>query len=103
MKSQPANAAPLLPAIERIYPELEALPASWTVSGDRWGDIGLARAAELLGEEGRPFVASLKRIRPDLEARSKTTKQGDTLQQALDRLEEVVKAYEDKFGEVKIE
>ncbi|BCX50322.1 hypothetical protein HAHE_42300 [Haloferula helveola] len=103
MKKSPEHAVPLLPAIERIYPELEELPASWAISGAKWGNIGLAKAADLLGEEGRPFVASMKRMRADLEARPKNGKQGKTLQAALDRLNEAVTSYEDKFGEVPVE
>ena len=95
---------PILPSIERVYPQLEALTASWTVEGERWGNIGLATAAELLGKEGRPFVASMKRIRPDLETRTKSTaKQAKNTQQALGRLDEIVKAWEAKFGGVKTE
>jgi hypothetical protein len=103
MKNHPENAAPILPSIERVYPHLAPLPASWTVVGAGWGNIGLAKAAELLGEEGRPFVASMKRIRPELEAMSKSPgKQARNTQQALARLDEMVKAWEDKFGKVKV-
>ena len=102
MARHPENAVPLLPAIERVYPHLGDLPATWTVVGARWGNIGLAKAAELLGEEGRPFVASMKRIRPDLEAMTKSrSKQAKNTQQALDTLDQIVKGYEDKFGKVK--
>jgi hypothetical protein len=104
MKKHPENAVPILPSIERVYPHLGALPASWTVEGERWGNIGLATAAELLGKEGRPFVASMKRIRPDLAAMTKSTaKQAKNTQQALGRLDEIVKAWEAKFGGVKTE
>jgi hypothetical protein len=104
MKKHPENAVPILPSIERVYPHLGALPASWTVEGERWGNIGLAKAAELLGKEGRPFVASMKRIRPDLETRTKSSdKQAKNTQEALGRLDEMVKAWEAKFGGVKTE
>jgi hypothetical protein len=104
MKKHPENAVPILPSIERVYPHLGALPASWTVEGERWGNIGLAKAAELLGEEGRPFVASMKRIRPELAAMTKSSdKQAKNTRQALDRLDEIVKAWEAKFGGVKTE
>jgi len=102
MKKHPEHAIALLPAIERVYPDLEALPASWTILGARWGNIGLAKAAAQLGEDGKPFIASMKRIQPNLEARcSKEEKQGDTLQKALDALKEAVKTYEDEYGVVK--
>jgi hypothetical protein len=101
MKKNPENAIPLLPAIERIYPDMDALPASWTILGANWGNIGLAKAAAKLGEGGRPFIASMKRIQPNLESRPKDSKQGATLQQALDALKEAVKTYEDQYGEVK--
>ena len=104
MKKHPENAVPILPSIERVYPHLGDLPASWTVVGERWGNIGLAKAAELLGEDGRPFVDSMKRIRPDLEALTKSSgKQAKHTRQALARLDELVKAYEAQFGRVKTE
>ena len=103
MKKQPEHVIPILPAIERIYPKLETLPASWTILGARWGNIGLAKAAERLGKDAGPIVASMKRIHPNLASRSKTAKHGKTLKQALDALEAAVKAYEDKYGEVKIQ
>jgi hypothetical protein len=101
MQKNPQNAVPVLPSIERVYPHLEILPARWTVTGAKWGNIGLAKAAELLGEEGRPFIASMKRIRPDLASRPTKVHQGENLTLALERLDEVVEAYEKKFGEVK--
>ena len=45
MKKHPEHAIALLPAIEYVYPDLESLPASWTIIGARWGNIGLAKAA----------------------------------------------------------
>jgi hypothetical protein len=102
MKKTPENAIPLLPAIERIYTDMEDLPASWTILGDRWDNLGLVKAAAQLGEGGRPFIASMKRIQPYLESRPKNSKQGATLQNALEALKEAVKTYEDKYGEVKI-
>ena len=103
MKKHPEHAIPLLPAIVRIYPKMEALPASWTIIGARWGNIGLAKASESLGEKGKPFIAAMKQIYPNLNSRSKTAKQGETLKKAQDALEAAVKAYEDKYGEVKID
>jgi len=103
MKKQPEHVIPILPAVERIYPKLAPLPASWTILGARWGNIGLAKAAERLGKDARPIVASMKRIHPNLASRSKTAKHGKTLKQAQDALEAAVKAYEDKYGQVKVE
>jgi len=103
MKKRPEHVIAILPAIERIYPKLAPLPASWTIIGARWGNIGLAKAAERLGEDARAIIASMKRIHPNLAARSKTAKHGKTLKQAQDALEAAVKAYEDKYGEVKVE
>lgn len=101
MKQHPENAIALLPAIERIYPTMEALPASWTIIGARWGNIGLAKAATQLGEDGRPFIASMKRIQPNLEARcAKKDRQNATLQKALDTLKKTVENWEEAFGEV---
>jgi len=103
MKKSPEHVIAILPAIERIYPKLEALPASWTILGARWGNIGLAKAAERLGKDARPVVATMKRLYPNLAARSKTAKHGETLKKAQDALEAAVKAYEDKYGPVEID
>ena len=103
MKKHPENAIPFLPSIERTYPSMEALPASWTIIGARWGNIGLAKAATQLGEEGRPFIASMKRIQPNLETRcAKKDRQGATLQKALDSLKATIEEWESKFGKVSI-
>ena len=102
MQKHPEHAIPFLPAIERTYPSMEALPASWTIIGARWGNIGLAKAAAQLGKDGKPFVASMKRIQPNLEARcAKKDHQGATLQKALDALKMAVKDWEEEFGEVR--
>jgi hypothetical protein len=103
MKKHPEHAVIILPAIERIYPKLEPLPASWTIIGARWGNIGLAKAAMMLKENGRPFVASMKRIHPNLAARDKSGKQGKTLLEAQQTLEETVKQWEALYGEVQID
>jgi hypothetical protein len=103
MKKHPEHAIPLLPAIERIFPDLEALPASWTIIGARWGNIGLVKAAEMLGKDGRPFIATMKRIAPNLAGRDKKAKQGDTLKKAEAALQAAIKAYENKYGVVKID
>ncbi|MGA0846802.1 MAG: HEAT repeat domain-containing protein, partial [Luteolibacter sp.] len=104
MKKHPENAVPILPSIERVYPRLEPLPASWTVVGARWGNIGLANAAAILSNDGRPFVASLKRIRPDLEMMANSKhRQAKETQKALARLDEIVTSWESQFGEVETE
>jgi hypothetical protein len=104
MGKHPEHAVPLLPAIERIYPSMEALPASWTIIGANWGNIGLAKAAEKLGEDGRPFIASMKRIQPNLETRcTGKPRQIATLQKALDVLKKTVQDWEKEFGAVKLE
>ncbi len=103
MKNRPEHVIPILPAIERIYPDLAPLPASWTVLGARWGNIGLAKAAERLGKDAGPIIASMKRIQPNLASRSKTAKHGKTLQKAQEALEAAIKAYEEKYGEVNVE
>jgi hypothetical protein len=102
MQKHPEHAIPFLPAIERTYPAMAALPASWTIIGARWGNIGLAKAAAQLGKDGKPFIASMKRIQPNLEARcAKKDHQGATLQKALDALKMAVKDWEEEFGEVR--
>jgi hypothetical protein len=104
MKKHPENAIPFLPAIERTYPTMGALPASWTIIGANWGNIGLAKAATQLGKDGKPFIASMKRIRPNLESRcAKKGRQLPTLQKALDALRKAVDDWEEEFGEVKVE
>ena len=103
MKKNPEHAIPLLPAIERIYPNMEPLPATWTIIGARWGNIGLAKAAMLLEEDGRPFVVTMKRIYPNLAGRDKDGKQGKFLIEAQATLEDTVKQWEAAYGEVKID
>lgn len=61
-----------------------------------------AKAGEMLGEDGRPLIESLKRVRPYLKAMTKSPgRQARNTRQALARLDEVVKGWEDKFGGVK--
>ena len=101
MKKHPENAIAFLPAIERTYPHMATLPACWTIIGARWGNIGLAKAATQLREEGRPFIASMKRIKPNLETRcAGKDKKNATLQKALDTLNKTVKDWEAEFGKV---
>lgn len=102
MSKNPENVIPLLPAIERIYPDLNVDLACWTIIGENWGNIGLAKAAEKLGKDGKPFIATMKRIQPNLESRERNAKKGPILQKALDALKESIKTYEGRYGEVKI-
>ncbi len=102
MKKHPEHAIPFLPAIERAYPTLDALHASWTIVGARWGNIGLAKAAIMLKKEGGPIIASMKRIQPNLEARcAKKDRQGVTLQKSLETLKKTVVDWEKEFGKVR--
>jgi len=103
MKKNPEHAIGLLPAIERIYPSMAELPACWTIIGARWGNIGLVKAAERLGKDGKPFIATMKRIAPNLAARSKKAKHGKTLLEAENALKAAIKAYEAKYGVVRID
>jgi len=103
MKKNPEHVIPLLPAIERIYPNMEPLPATWTIIGARWGNIGLAKAAVMLEEDGKPFIATMKRIYPNLKGRDKNGKQGKSLIEAQTTLEETVEQWEATYGEVKID
>ena len=103
MKKNPEHAIPLLPAIERIYPNMEPLPATWTIIGAGWGNIGLAKAAVMLKEDGKPLIATMKRIYPNLAARDKNGKQGESLIEAQTTLEKTVKEWEAAYGEVKID
>ena len=100
MKKHPEHAIPLLPAIERIYPIMEPLPAMWTITGAGWGNIGLAKAAEKLGKDGRPFVESMKRLQPILEAKPAKGKQADSYKKALDALKKAIQDWEAKHGAV---
>ena len=103
MKQHPEHAIQLLPTIERVYPDLEALPACWTIVGARWGNIGLAKAAEKLGKDGAPFIASMKRLRPDLEQRcEKRDRKEKDLRKALATLDETVARWEGEFGTVRV-
>ena len=73
----------------------------WTIVGERWGNVGMAKATEKLGPKAGPIVASMKRIQPNLEARLKNLRKGDKkaaeIQKALDTLREAVQAYEAKY------
>lgn len=102
-KKQPENLIPLLPALERIYPELGDAVAAWTIVGDAWGNLGLAKATASLGEEAGPIVACMKRLRPSLEFRAENTKKNDGLLRAIDTLNQAVTEYEDQYGKVVIE
>ncbi len=102
MKKHPEHAIPVLPAIERAYPALEPLHATWTITGAKWGNIGLAKAAMMLKEDGRPFIVTMKRIYPNLAGRNKKTKQGKHLARAQETLENTIKQWEARYGEVKI-
>jgi len=103
MKKNPEHAIPLLPAIERIYPNMEPLSATWTIIGAGWGNIGLAKAAVMLKEDGKPLIATMKRIYPNLAGRDKDGKQGKFLIEAQATLEKTVKQWEAAYGEVKID
>ncbi|HOD80758.1 MAG: hypothetical protein BWX88_01197 [Planctomycetes bacterium ADurb.Bin126] len=102
LQKAPENIIPLLGAIERIVPDLNDTMACWTIVGERWGNVGMAKAAQKLGNKAKPIVASMKRIQPNLEARLKNLRKGDKkaaeIQKALDTLREAVEAYEAKFG-----
>jgi hypothetical protein len=82
---------------------MEPLPATWTIIGARWGNIGLAKAAMMLKEDGKPFIATMKRIYPNLAGRNKNEKQGEAMTEAQTTLEETVKQWEALYGEVKID
>jgi hypothetical protein len=101
LKKNPEHVIPLLPAIERIFPHMKDDLAGWTIVGERWGNIGLAKAAERLGKDAAPIIASMKRIRPNLETRVKAAKKAAPLQEALNTLEEAVKTFEDQYGVVR--
>lgn len=103
LNKNPENIIPLLPAIERFYPEMEGAFARWTIVGEGWGNLGLAEAAARLGKDAKPIIVTMKRIQPNLESREKTPKDGPAFQKAIDMLKDSVKKYEDKFGEVEID
>lgn len=100
MEEYPELAIALLPAIERTFPKMPGLHAAWVILGARWGNIGLVKAAEMLGKDGEPFIATMKRIEPNLASR---VKQDASLLKAETTLKAAVKAYEAKYGVVKID
>ena len=105
LKKKPENVIPLLPAIERVYPELlerRGCWPCWTIAGEGWGNIGLAKAAASLGKDGRPIIATLKRMQPKLESHVQREKNVQ-FQESLDALKESIKTYEDKYGQVMTE
>jgi hypothetical protein len=98
----PENIIPLLPVIEQFFPDMGEDLASWTILGDVWGNLGMAKAAARLGNDARPIIATMKRIRPVLKSYVKSAKKPANIQKAFDVLEESVKKYEDRYGEVNI-
>jgi hypothetical protein len=102
MAKHPENAIPILPAIERIYPDLKDLPGYWVFTGARWGNIGLIKAAERLGKDGAPFIASMKRLLPEVERRAKSKdRRAKLYQEALDAAKQTIAEHEKKYGVVK--
>ena len=104
MRKNPEHAIGFLPAIERVFPKLESLPAVWVLTGARWGNIGMVKAAEMLGKDGKPFIASMKRLAPNMALRcSKKDRQMKSLLKAKTAIDAAIKAYEAKYGVVKID
>ena len=102
MRKNPEHAIGILPAIERIYPKLETLPAIWVLKGAGWGNIGLIKAAEKLGKDGKPFIASMKRLAPNVALRlSKKNRQAKLFGETETAMKAAIKAYESKYGVVK--
>jgi hypothetical protein len=102
MKKNPAHAIGLLPAIERIFPKLESLPAYWTLTGARWGNIGLIKAAEKLGKDAKPFIATMKRLAPNVALRTQNGRRAEMFKEAQTAMNAAIKAHEAKYGVVKI-
>jgi hypothetical protein len=103
MKKNPEHAIPILPSIERVFPKLETLPAVWTLTGARWGNIGLVKAAEKLGKDGKPFIATMKRLAPNMALRcSGRNRSRELLLKTKAAMDAAIKAYEAKYGVVSI-
>ena len=102
MPKNPEHAIPMLPAIERVYPQMESLHAYWVINGARWGNIGLLQAAEKLGKDAKPFIASMKRLLPNVAMRSVKGRDAKKFTETGTALKAAIKAYEAKYGVVKI-
>jgi len=64
----------------------------------------MVKAAEMLGKDGKPFIASMKRLAPNMALRcSKKDRQMKSLLKAKTAIDAAIKAYEAKYGVVKID
>ena len=104
MKNHPEHVIPLLPAMERIFPKLQGLLAIWLFSGAGWGNIGLVKAAEALGEDAGPIIATMKALLPDLLTRPKTDmRRVKEFQKVQESVKKAIETHEKKYGVVKPE
>jgi hypothetical protein len=103
MKKHPQNLIPLLPAMVRIFPKLNGQLGLWLFTGERWGNIGLIKASEVLGKDGWPVVAAMKTMLPELMTRpEKEKRSAKEFQAAIEAVKKAIAAHESKYGEVKL-
>lgn len=99
MKKHPEHVIPLLPAIVRIYPKLKDLPGVWVFTGARWGNIGLIKASQMLGKEGRPVVKAMKAMLPELQRRpGENRKRAKLYTETLESVKKAIADWEAKYG-----
>jgi hypothetical protein len=102
MKKHPQHLIPLLPAMVRVFPKLNGQLGLWLFTGERWGNIGLIKASEVLGKDGWPVVAALKTMLPELMTRpAKEKRSAKEFQTAVEDVKKTIAAYEAKYGAVK--
>jgi hypothetical protein len=102
MKKHPQHVIPLLPAMVRTFPKLNGQLGVWLFTGERWGNIGLIKASEVLGKDGWPVVAAMKTMMPELMTRpEKEKRSAKEFQAAIDAVKKAIEAYEAKYGQVK--
>jgi hypothetical protein len=102
MKKHPEHVITILPAIERIFPLAKGQHANWIFVGAKWGNIGLVKAAEALGKDAGPIIASLKAMLPELKTRTLKGRDAKNFKVGLEKVMKVIEDYEKKYGVVKL-
>jgi len=98
MKGHPEHVIPILPAVQRVFPELGG-SAAWVFTGARWGNIGLIKAAEALGEDAGPVIDAMKALLPEVRKKAgKGGREGKAFEPLLPQVVSAIAAYERTFA-----
>jgi len=101
MKNHPEHVIAILPAIERVFPQVTGQAGNWIFTGARWGNIGLVKAAAALGKDAGPIIASMKTMLPEIKSRSLKGREAKTYQVAMKAVAKSIEDYETKYGAVR--